>query len=266
MLGSSAVEVRPWSVQRQRALQLLAGEEHAAELLRLYAALTEAWAEIALDVAGNPPAAPDLPEYVAELAMPRVLERTLLAGPDALREPVLARFHEGDLAAMVRAWLAGDEQCATDRFLARASAAPVLETVRGLARSLARGGVVDARHCPNCGALPQLSYFGLSDEALVTAPRRLLCSRCGESWTYPRMVCAGCGSEDTAKLPIYSDHERFPSLRVDACDACRTYLITVDQPKERKAVPVVDELVALPLDLYARDRGYRKITPNLMGF
>jgi len=28
----------------------------------------------------------------------------------------------------------------------------------------------------------------------------------------------------------------------------------------------VDELVAMPLDLYAADQGLSKITPNLMGF
>ena len=30
-------------------------------------------------------------------------------------------------------------------------------------------------------------------------------------------------------------------------------------------MPVVDELVALPLDLYAQERGFTKIMPNLMG-
>jgi hypothetical protein len=29
---------------------------------------------------------------------------------------------------------------------------------------------------------------------------------------------------------------------------------------------VVDELAALPLDLVARERGFTKIIPNLMGF
>ena len=33
-----------------------------------------------------------------------------------------------------------------------------------------------------------------------------------------------------------------------------------------RAVPEVDELVALPLDLYAGEHGLTKITPNLMGF
>jgi formate dehydrogenase maturation protein FdhE len=31
-------------------------------------------------------------------------------------------------------------------------------------------------------------------------------------------------------------------------------------------VPVVDEMAALPLDLYAVEQGFAKITPNLMGF
>jgi hypothetical protein len=29
---------------------------------------------------------------------------------------------------------------------------------------------------------------------------------------------------------------------------------------------VVDEMAALPLDLYAREHGFTKIIPNLMGF
>jgi FdhE protein len=79
------------------------------------------------------------------------------------------------------------------------------------------------------------------------------------------MVCAGCGNQDSSKLPIFSDPDRFPALRVDACEACARYLVTVELAKEPAAVPVVDELVALPLDLYARERGFSKLTPNLMG-
>ena len=47
---------------------------------------------------------------------------------------------------------------------------------------------------------------------------------------------------------------------------CRRYLLTVDLPKDPSAVPVVDELAALPLDLFVQERGFKKITPNLMGF
>lgn len=265
MLEPSTVGAMPWTERRHRAERLLAREEHAAGLLNLYIALTGAWAEIAQDASSNPPSLDELADYVATKAMPRVIDRTLIGGPEALREAVVGRFHEADPAAMVRAWLAGDEQPVVDRYLAHAATSPVLESVPSLA-SATGSHALDAHHCPNCGGLPQLSFFGLSDEALVTAPRSLLCARCARSWAYPRMVCAGCGNDDTSSLPIYSDHDLFASLRLDACDACKGYLITVDCPKDRDAVPVVDELVALPLDLYARERGYRKITPNLMGF
>ena len=55
-----------------------------------------------------------------------------------------------------------------------------------------------------------------------------------------------------------------PHLRADGCESCRRYIITVDLRKDAEAVPIVDELVALPLDLYVQERGFAKITPNLM--
>jgi len=98
----------------------------------------------------------------------------------------------------------------------------------------------------------------------VSGPRMLLCCRCGESWVHQRMTCPGCGEQATSKLPIFADAERFPHLRADACESCRTYVITIDLRKEAGAVPVVDELVALPLDLYVQARGFAKVVPNLM--
>jgi formate dehydrogenase maturation protein FdhE len=58
----------------------------------------------------------------------------------------------------------------------------------------------------------------------------------------------------------------FPHMRIEACDSCKRYLLSVDLAAEPRAVPVADELAAIPLDLYARDRGFTKIIPNLMGF
>ena len=92
----------------------------------------------------------------------------------------------------------------------------------------------------------------------------LECCRCGESWIHQRMTCAACGELSAGKLPIFTDPDRFPHLRADACETCRRYMITVDLRKEPAGVPVVDELVALPLDLYAQERGFAKIVPNLM--
>jgi FdhE protein len=104
------------------------------------------------------------------------------------------------------------------------------------------------------------------------------------------MTCAACGEDASAKLSIFSEHgntsgERgnvvrgldrgapanehgafFPHMRIEACESCRRYLMSIDLASDPRAVAVVDELAAIPLDLYARDRGFTKITPNLMGF
>jgi len=73
--------------------------------------------------------------------------------------------------------------------------------------------------------------------------------------------------------PVRANDERaadarplFPHLRIAACATCRRYLIEVDMERDARAVPEVDELAALPLDLYAADEGLTKVTPNLMGF
>jgi FdhE protein len=78
------------------------------------------------------------------------------------------------------------------------------------------------------------------------------------------MTCVSCGEQSTSTLPIFADAERLPHLRADACETCRRYLITIDLRRDPHAVPVVDELVALPLDLYVKERGFTKIVPNLM--
>jgi len=58
----------------------------------------------------------------------------------------------------------------------------------------------------------------------------------------------------------------FPHIRIDACATCERYVIDVDLSRDSRAVPEVDELAAVPLDLYAAEHGLSKITPNLMGF
>jgi FdhE protein len=79
------------------------------------------------------------------------------------------------------------------------------------------------------------------------------------------MVCPGCGEATGGRLPVYADGERFPHLRIEGCETCRGYLLAVDLRRDAAAVPEVDELAALPLDLFAKERGLHKVVPNLMG-
>jgi FdhE protein len=54
-------------------------------------------------------------------------------------------------------------------------------------------------------------------------------------------------------------------VRVESCDTCRHYIKTIDLTKDGRAVPVVDELAAIPLSLWASENGYTKVSPNLLG-
>ena len=254
-----------YSERRDRARELGARLDFAEQQLRLYLAVVDAQERAFERAIAENPRPYELASFVVRDALPGIMEAAMAAGPGRLRDAILVRFHDGDLEGIVEAWLAGESESATDTFLARASTSPVLEALPDLAAAV-RSGEIDERHCPRCGGLPQLAVFAVTGEALLTSPRKLLCSRCANEWVMSRMTCASCGETSGAKMPILSDVELFPHLRIDACEICRRYLITVDQRKDPRAVPVVDELAALPLDLVAAERGYTKIARNLMGF
>lgn len=251
--------------RRRRADELMTRFPYAREPLALYRAVLDAQEPIFTHALEDAPGVDDLAQYVVRNALPGVVGAVMAAGTEVLRESVLLRFHDGDLETIVTAWLRGESATPSDAFLARAATAPILEAVPDLAASL-RGDDEDDRRCPVCGGLPQLASFGDSGESLVTAPRTLVCSRCAAAWAYPRMQCVSCRETNGNLMPILADETRLAHLRIDACDTCHAYLVTVDVRKDRGAVPLVDEIVALPLDLLASERGYRKITPNVMGF
>jgi len=59
--------------------------------------------------------------------------------------------------------------------------------------------------------------------------------------------------------------EEFPHVRIEACDACRTYIKSVDLTKNGLAVPVVEELATVALNLWADQHHYVKLQLNLLG-
>jgi formate dehydrogenase accessory protein FdhE len=254
-----------FEARKRRATDLGARFEFVAEPMRLVAALCAGQERAYQATRERRPTPSDLVAHIVRVALPEVMDATMTAGTELLREAVLLRFHEGDLEGIVRGWLAGDALSETDAYLARAAASPVLEAAPELARSL-RGDGADDRRCRACGGLPQLAIFGDTGESLLTAQRRLVCSRCAGEWVYPRMTCVSCGETEGAKMPILADESRLPHLRVDACDTCRAYLVTVDVRREPGAEPLIDEIAALPLDMAAAEQGYTKIARNMVGF
>jgi formate dehydrogenase maturation protein FdhE len=80
------------------------------------------------------------------------------------------------------------------------------------------------------------------------------------------MTCVACGTTESNKLVVLADPEQLPHLRVDACERCKRYIVSVDTRLEGRAVPIVDEIAAIPLDIAAAERGFTKVISNLMGF
>jgi len=287
-----AVASGPWAERRTRTAELRRRHTFAHEVLDFYGALLGVQ-ELAFEeaIASNPGAG-ELVPYVAERVIPAVVDVTIAAGPEKLREAVARRLettHAGDILA---AWINGEDQPLVDRYMARASLGPVLEAL-GSEAAAACAGVRDQRHCPSCGGPPQLSYFAVAGENLASGGRFLVCARCHGSWGYARMTCPACGEDSSSRLTIFSEegttsgergsvvrglhgqlgekirpeHEAvFPHVRIEACESCHRYLLNIDLAADPAAVPLVDEMAALPLDIYARERGLSKITPNLMGF
>lgn len=276
-----------WTERRRRVAELTQAQPFARQVLHLYSVLLPVQERAFHQAAAISPPPDSIAALTAEV-IPGVVDASIEAGPDALRD-TLVENAGADHRHAVESWMRGEEQPPVERYLARAALAPVLEAL-GAEAGTACTGPRDARHCPRCGGPPQLSYFAPAGEDLASGPRNLVCARCHAAWGYARMTCAGCGEDSSARLAIFSEEgtasgERgsvvrglpgpatndsptavFPHIRIEACESCRQYLLSIDLVGNLRAVPVVDELAAIPLDLYAREKGFTKITPNLMGF
>jgi FdhE protein len=115
--------------------------------------------------------------------------------------------------------------------------------------------------CPFCNARPVAAVLRGEGDG---GKRWLLCSLCATEWQYRRVICPACGEEDKEKLPIYIASE-FDYIRVDACDSCRAYIKSVDLTKNGHAIPIVDEIATVALNIWAVEHGYWKLEPNLLG-
>src|SRR5215472_2682186 len=129
--------------------------------------------------------------------------------------------------------------------------AELLASLREHPPSIPSAGV-----CPICGSA---SVCGVLRDRAHGAGRSLVCSLCMTEWSFLRVVCPACGEDRFESLPVFTS-EHFPQVRIDACDTCLHYLITVDMTKDGLAIPAVDELAGVTLDLWASERGYRRRT------
>lgn len=186
------------------------------------------------------------------------------AGPPPLAEAAEERRSEdaGRFQARLRVyWERGQD--ARDDYLSRALLRPYCAALAALGIHPRRSGETPARpaRCPRCGGAPAVAARRPEGDGLR---RSLCCALCGGEWPVNRILCPACGEEDPKKLPSFQS-QLHPAARIEACDACRRYVKSIDLSGDGRLVPEVDDLASLGLDLWALEQGYLRIEPGLAG-
>jgi len=261
-----------WSERIDRAIELSSDRPAAGEVLTFYSRILELQRAIHESIDGLIAVRSadgsalrerlDLDKAAAEISALIAIVRE--HGPAKLAEECAQRSSSPPVAWLSDAiqWLQDGRAKQQDAtiFLSRVVLEPQAEHVAGASESLPQ--TTAGNRCPICQSLPQLAVIRPEGDG---GKRLLLCALCHSEWEFRRVLCPACGEQNHEKLPRFTA-EGIPALRVEACDTCLAYLKSVDMTIDGLAVPLVDEVAAAPLDLWAAEHGYRKIVPNIMGF
>jgi formate dehydrogenase maturation protein FdhE len=281
-----AMSRNEWQRRIARAEELGAQYSFAGEILRFYAAIVRFqqsfYGELGRSFSGRSVAGLSLEKSSAGTGAsgpeaftgPLPLElvgrfRAFLSvvetnGPDPLREAARELRDGGDDSPfqLLTVFWNGSETGALPPgphdFFARAFLQPYAVSIRS--RSNLRWSGPTPFLCPFCKRKPGLGVLRPLGDG---GQRSLICSFCLAEWEFRRIVCPGCGEENHAKLPVYTAQE-LKHVRVEGCDSCRSYIKTVDLTKSGLGEPIVDEMAAIPLDLWAQKQGYTTLQTNLM--
>jgi formate dehydrogenase accessory protein FdhE len=257
-----------WQILINRAQELTSKHRETAELLTFYAKLLGAQKQIYENLRNRQGWRPtgmlahDLD--IVRLMLPVLLDVVEASGPVALAEQAqhLRQASQGEINEMLIAYWTTPSDT---QFFAKAFLQPYAYRLAEIgAKPADRMLEVGESRCPFCAGKPQLSVLKTQEPNAEAGGRNLLCATCLTLWPFRRVVCANCGEERPAKLAYFHTPE-YDHLRVEACDACGHYIKGIDLTRLGLAAPLVDEIAAAPLDLWARERGYTKIELNLVG-
>ena len=265
---SSSKSNNSWDSLIRRAERLAADTDTTKELLTFYAELLRAQKSIYEFLRGREGWLPSgiLEEdlRVARAALPRLLGAVEASGPAALVEEARTLLR-ADVDETDRLLLEQWREPSDVRFFAKAFLQPY---ARWLAESGGQPFDIDferrEERCPFCGGRPQVSVLRVKEPSAESGGRELLCATCLSVWPFMRVRCANCGEERPARL-CYFHTDAYDHVRIEACDTCKRYVKGVDLTRLGLAVPLVDEVAAAPLDVWAQEHGYTKIEMNLVG-
>lgn len=275
MTAAQSVQ-RAYDARIKRAHQLAARHSFAQQILTLYESVASFQKNLSTHFASlrkNQPRslsvlslreAIDLTEVLPHMrALLRMIEQT---GPANLSEAARQLAHsnpESWIPLLNAYWQNGGRANqridAFKQFFPRVILQPYAETLACEFEAPDFGATPEL--CPLCHSQPLLGVLRVEGDS---GKRFLLCSFCSQEWPFRRLLCANCGEESEPKLPVYVA-EQFPHIRMEACETCSTFLRTIDLTKDGHAIPMADDLAAIPLSLWAQEHNFSALQPNLLG-
>jgi len=106
-------------------------------------------------------------------------------------------------------------------------------------------------YCPICGMQPIVGIIKGED-----GKKYLICGSCDSKWSFPRIKCPCCGTNDPIQLSYLTSKED-SRHRIEICDNCQNYLKVIDlRPTGQDIFANIENLLTLHLDIIARKKGY----------
>lgn len=263
-----ALTADSWDARIKRAEELAQKVPATKELLTFYARLLETQKNIYESLRSRRGWLPsgslsdDLP--VLRDYLPALLQTVESSGSTPLAEQagnLISASHEALDEMLLEYWQTRSDK----QFFAKAFLQPYGQWLADSgARPINQDLTSSERSCPFCLGNPQVSFLSIAEPGAESGSRKLICATCLSSWAVGRVVCVYCGEERPFKLGYFRTEE-YDHVRIETCDTCRHYIKGVDLNRFGFAVPLVDDVSAAALDIWALEMGYEKIELNLIG-
>ena len=190
-----------------------------------------------------------------------IIQKEMDSDPDFL-DRAMQKYLEGD-DDFFRSF--GEKTPSAPRslnFVVQSGATPSLaRTAEAISLALPGNHTWQSGHCPVCGSLPYIAELREKQGF-----RYLHCNFCHTAYRFKRMACPYCAVEKSDSFEYFHTRE-IPGFRVDLCTSCNMYIKTMDfREMDKKALPPLDDLESLPLDIKAKEEGYIRPTLSVWGF
>ncbi|MCE5313293.1 MAG: formate dehydrogenase accessory protein FdhE [Nitrospiraceae bacterium] len=116
----------------------------------------------------------------------------------------------------------------------------------------------DNGRCSVCGSNPSFAVMKKEDK------KTLVCSFCGSTGTWRRIGCPSCMEIDGSKIDII-EAENEEGIRLELCNTCNSYIKAADEELVSASTADVADLMSLPLDIIAQQKGFSRNSPNPLG-